>query len=95
MERFGGWHACCRLPGMFVLLVACSDYSLGRGMDSVPGWDPSWDDQPTDGAARIQVLPDPFDFGQVAINSTKDVTFNIKNLGSFLLTYFYAHQCAE
>lgn len=48
-------------------------------------WGCNCDDELGALKATIEVPP-KIDFGQVAINSTKDVTFNIKNLGSFLLT---------
>ncbi|HJN78242.1 MAG TPA: hypothetical protein QGF58_30295 [Myxococcota bacterium] len=68
---------------MLLLLVACTDYQLGTSMDGVEGWDDSWTDEPTDGAANIQVLPDPFDFGTVAtLCGESSFPFFIRNVGN-------------
>jgi hypothetical protein len=50
------------------LVAACVDYELNDPADEGPVlvWDTGWSDEPTDGAANLQVLPDPFDFGTVA-----------------------------
>ena len=50
---------------MLFVLLACSDHGFSAPAD-VDGWDASWGDEPTDGARALQVVPDPFDFGQVS-----------------------------
>ncbi|MCK6530279.1 hypothetical protein L6R50_22900 [Myxococcota bacterium] len=63
------------------LLASCSDFGLGpSGGAGDPGGGAS--DGPTDGAAMIQVLPDPFDFGTTATACrTGEVAFTIRNVG--------------
>jgi hypothetical protein len=59
--------------------MGCSDYELGLQGDASDGWG----DTPTDGAAQIQVLPDPFDFGTLATACNDgSFPFTIRNLGN-------------
>ena len=60
------------------LCMGCSEYELGLQGDAFDGWG----DTPTDGAAQIQVLPDPFDFGTLATAcSDGSFPFTIRNVG--------------
>lgn len=69
------------LPAL-LLIAACSDYGLATGPEVPPGFDTSYGDEPTDGAARIQVVPDPFDFGSQATACTEGAfPFWIRNVG--------------
>lgn len=72
---------------MVLLATGCTDYQFASP-DGVPdGWDESWGDQPTDGAAAIQVLPDPFDFGVVATDCRSgSFPWFVRNVGDRNLT---------
>ena len=80
------------LVPLLCLPLGCSDYALSTdksandeddtGIQAEPGWDDDWEATPTDGAAQIQVLPDPFDFGEVAAGCADGaITYFIRNVG--------------
>jgi hypothetical protein len=65
-----------------LLATACSEYDLKGASDTPEGWDEEWTDEPTDGAAQIQVVPDPFDFGTLATAcSAGSFPFFVRNVG--------------
>jgi len=69
-----------------ILALACHDYELLDPADEgpVPGaWDTGWGDQPSDGAAHLQLFPDPFDFGTVAADCRQEsFEWVVRNVGS-------------
>ena len=76
-----------RLLLPILLASGCTDYQFASP-DSVPdGWNDSWGDEPTDGAAAIQVLPDPFDYGTVATDCRQAAfPWFVRNVGDEPLT---------
>lgn len=81
--------------GLLLLAMGCSEYKLGAGdinsgpngdIEDQDGWDGSWDDSPTDGAAAIQVLPDPFDFGRISRCNADGFPWFVRNVGDRDLT---------
>ncbi len=71
---------------LVLLACSCTDYQFAGPDDVPPGWEDSWGDAPTDGAARIQVLPDPFDFGTVATDCHEgSFDWYIRNVGEVSL----------
>ncbi len=72
-----------------LLLLGCHDYELIDPADEGPvpslfsDSGTAWLEEPTDGAAHLQVLPDPFDFGTTA-TACRTSTFEwmVRNVGT-------------